>query len=156
LNKVRARADFNLRMHSRIRAWELEQVERQELPPSLWSQLRKFAVVVGGNLSTWGGVLLGQRRFALVGVVTALLAIVIWTGYDADDGAIPNDASSTSVLAGYALEGYVPSGSAVAASATRDFVVSGVSLVDDTSPLTPPNYVMPTVPAEQVGAQLVF
>ena len=103
-----------------------------------------------------GGVLIGQRRFAVVGLVTALLTIVIWTGYDADNGLIEGSVALTQGISGHNLDGYYLDGVAGSADPTESFVISGISLIDETSLRTPPNYVMPTVPAEQVNAQLIF
>ncbi len=156
IDKVRARADFNLRLRARINTWEAEQEELRHMRPSIWSVIRGLPARMRGNLVDLGGVLIGQRRFAVVGLVTALLAVVIWTGYDTDNGLIEGSVALTQGISGHDLNGYYLDGVAGSVDPTENFVVSGISLIDETSLRTPLNYVMPTVPAEQVNAQLIF
>jgi anti-sigma factor RsiW len=156
IDKVRARADFNLRLQARINTWEAEQEKLEQTRPSIWKVVHGLPARVTEYLTDLGGVLIGQRRFAVVGIVTAVLAVVIWTGYDADNGTIESNLALTQNLPGLVVDGYYSDALTGPADAAQGYLVSGISLVDETSLRRPPNYVMPTVPAEQVNAQLIF
>jgi anti-sigma factor RsiW len=156
VEKIRARADFNLRLQAKINAWEVEQETLRDHAPSSWRTLRELSVWAAHYFAGLGNILFGQRRFAVVGVVTALLTIIIWTGYDSDEQLVDNTAALTQELADLNQIGYELRLETEVADPLRDYLISGVSLSDYTSPRSQPNYVMPTIPAEQVNAQLIF
>lgn len=156
IDKVRARADFNLRLQARINSWETEQEKLEQTRHSIWSVIHELPARAAEYLTDLGGVLIGQRRFAVVGIVTAVLAVVIWTGYDADNGTIESNLALTQDFPGQVVDGYYSDVLTGPADAAQGYLVSGISLIDETSLRRPPNYVMPTVPAEQVNAQLIF
>ncbi len=158
LDNVRTRIDFNLRLKSRINTWEAEQARPVE--PSLWQTLAGYPARIGEFAHALSGILYGPRRYALVGVASLLLAAAVWTGYTTN-GFIVGGQSYTSQVAEIAPVDMVTARAYLvdqesAAEAGFGYLASGISLVDHASPRTEPNYVMPTVPAEQMSAQVIF
>lgn len=160
LDRIRARADFNLRLKAKVNTWEAEQERQRSAGPSIWSILLGYPGRIADLLANTGNILLGQRRFALVGVVSVLLIAVIWTGYRTQNNVIENESVFTQGFQG--LSDWESAGDFYLAGVpeigeqNQTYLVSGVSLVDEISPRTQPNYVMPTIPAEQVNAQVIF
>jgi len=160
LDRIRARADFNLRLKAKINAWESEQERLRSARPSIWSILLGYPGRFANLLAATGNILLGQRRFALVGVVSVLLIAVIWTGYRAENNVIENESMFTQDFQGLAdwesAGGFYLAGTPEIGQQNQTYLISGVSLVDEISPRAQPNYVMPTIPAEQVNAHVIF
>jgi len=160
IEKVRARADFNLRLKARIRAWEAEQEEVRSFRPSIWSVVFAYPSRLRSLLADAGSILLGQRRFALVGVLSVLLIAVIWAGYRADNTLIENESAFMQDAAGFSnwqgAGDFYLAGMPETTGQSQSYLVSGISLTDDISPRAQPYYVMPTIPAEQVNARVIF
>ena len=161
MDRVRARVDFNLRLRARVRAWDTAQEEVK----STRSQIR-FSLVdrlsgLGGRVVDISMIVFGQRRYALVGVASMLLVVAVWTGYRITVGPEPDGSDFSQPIASALTEaqradGFYLAGMTEAGEQNRGYVMPAVSLSDDISPRTQPNYVLPTIPAEQVTAREVF
>jgi len=156
VDKIRARADFNLRLKAKINQWEAEQEQLLRTPSPVWTVLRGLPSKAANHFLDLGSVLFGQRRFAVVGIITALLAIVIWTGYDADEGTMENNTPFTQDVLNHGQNDFDLRLGSQSADPLLEYLVSGVSLSDYTSARSQPNYVMPTIPAKQVNSHLIF
>ena len=163
LDRVRARADFDLRLKTKIRAWETQQEQVKSTRAEIWSTLVERISGMGKRLAEVPAVVFGRRRLALVSVTSVLLVVAVWAGYRVAVG--PQETGSD--FAQYVVEqAGISAGdergnsevylAGISETGTQSYVVPAVSLSDDISPRTQPNYVLPTIPAEQVSAREVF
>ncbi len=152
LEQIRARADFDLRLRTRIKAYEAE--ERRPKPEriTIWGRVASAIAEVRLAIVNTGHYLASPKRYALVGISTAALAILLWTGYTGDEQTTPT--AETTITATPAQQAYVEP--IHCNDLNADYVVATVSLSDETSARVPPNYMMPTVPAEVINASVAF
>lgn len=162
LEKIRTRTDFNLRLRAKINAWEAEQEEIRQAGPSIWAVLAELPSRLGSWVVDAGGILVGQRRFALVGVLSVFLAVMIWNGYRSNSALVSDEGTLSQEIAETPLS-ELPEGGGVylvgipeSAGQDQNYLVSAISLNDEISPRTQPNYVMPTISVEQVSERAIF
>jgi len=165
LDQVRARADFNLRLQAKINAWDAEEERKLAAAPSIWSRMRSYPGVVIDWVVDAGGGLVGQKRYALVGVATLMLVVSIWTGYASRTSFVEGEAAYSQQVdeqEGISsrefndLRAEYVAGIFEPIQGNQSYLVSGVTLSDKLSPKTQPSYVMPTIPAAEIATRAVF
>ncbi len=151
LEKIRARADFDLRLRARIKAHAAQERQPQPERVTIWSRVASVMAGVKFALGHAGQYLASPKRYALVGITTAAIAVLLWTGQESDNQQSPATEFTASAISAPSFAEPLRG-----TEANADYLVGTVSLSDETSSKVPPNYVMPTVPAEFINASAAF
>lgn len=165
LEKIHTRADFNLRLKAKITAWEAEVEKSATSRPTIWSRLREIPGRLRDYAPDFDAIMIGPKRYALIGVLPVMLVLVVGVGYISEDSQFDTQLGSTEYITAqqeiaaypaFAIDDHRVPGLPEYARQNQQYVLSGISLVDDISSRTQPKYVMPTVPAEMVTARAIF